>query len=452
VHAPPLQPEPQEVKTVGDLINQALSMGWPLLALLAGLLVYSQISISDPAAKKRASVKLVIGMLAAFMLLVAIAHYKASFYEANRLLPVSLVLITAMCFMMGIYFPNQAALLKIGGFMFFVAAGLSGYGNWLPQVEGGFPPPDVKLVFDAMTPQQLADEGEKIIFGGIGQNKVQGAIGKGQCPLCHAFHKGMLGERAPNLDGLPERAAKERLEDPKYSKGKPLAREYAQKESFPGAGTAETGQEYIAESHSCPSCYVVSGYGVKGTNDKESPMPAIHKPPISLSLPELAAVDTWLYVREGRDAPTYEEIIKSYEKFIPEADRPKQQEDKPAGAASALLADGSEPVDQIFAKAQCVVCHTIPGIPGAVGTQGPKLEEGTNAPNRIKDPAYKGTAHSTSDYIMESVVSPSAYVVKGFPDNLMPKVFGQKLSAGALKKIVDYLSQVKAGSPPPKIS
>ena len=186
--------------------------------------------------------------------------------------------------------------------------------------------------------------------------------------------------------------------------------------------------------------------------DKESPMPAIHKPPISLSLPELAAVDTWLYVREGRDAPTYEEIIKSYEKFIPEADRPKQQEDKPAGAASALLADGTEPVDQIFAKAQCVVCHTIPGIPGAVGTQGPKLEEGTNAPNRIKDPAYKGNAHNTPDYIMESVVSPSAYVVKGFPDNLMPKVFGQKLSAGALKKIVDYLSQVKAGSPPPKIS
>ena len=436
---------------MGDLINEALSIGWPLLAFLAGLLVYFQISISDPAAKKRATFKLFIGMIAAMMLLVAIAHYKGSFYEANRMLPVSLVLITAMCFMMGIYFPNQAALLKIGGFMFLVAAGLSGYGNWLPQVEGGFPPKEEKLDFSSMTAQQLADEGEKIIFGGIGKNKEQGAIGKGQCPLCHAFHAGMLGERAPNLLGLPERAGKERLEDPKYSKGNPAKREYTEKEAFPGSGTAENGQEYIAESHACPSCYVVAGYGVKGTNDKESPMPRIHKPPISLSLPELAAVDTWLYVREGRDAPSYEEITKSYEKFIPEADRPKQQEEK-AGTASALLADGSEPVDQIFAKAQCVVCHTIPGIPGAVGTQGPKLEEGTNAPNRIKDPAYKGTAHGTSDYIMESVVSPSTYVVKGFPDNLMPKIFGQKLSAGALKKIVDYLSQVKAGSPPPKIS
>ncbi|HJT19378.1 MAG TPA: c-type cytochrome, partial [Nitrospira sp.] len=174
--------------------------------------------------------------------------------------------------------------------------------------------------------------------------------------------------------------------------------------------------------------------------------------PISLSLPELAAVDTWFYVREGREAPSYEEITKSYEKFIPEADRPKMQEDKPAGGGGALIADGTEPVDQIFAKAQCITCHTIPGIPGATGTIGPKLEEGTNAPIRLKDKEYKGAAKSTPEYIMESVVSPSTYVVKPFPDNTMPKVFGQKLSAGALKKIVDYLSQVKAGAPPPKIS
>jgi mono/diheme cytochrome c family protein len=437
---------------VVDLISQALDIGWPALALLVGLLIYFQVSISDPAAKRRATFKTFIGIIAAIMLFIAIANYKVNFYGESRLLPVSLAMITALAFMMGIYFTNLAALLKIGGFMFFVAAALSGYGNWLPQVEGGFPPKEEKLDFSAMTPQQLADEGEKIIFGGIGQNKVQGAIGKGQCPLCHAFHQGMLGERAPNLLGLPERAAKERLEDPRYHKGKPAERDTVQKEAFPGAGTAETGQEYIAESHSCPSCYVVQGYGVKGTNDRESPMPAIHKPPISLSLPELAAVDTWLYVREGREAPSFEEIIKSYEKFIPEADRPKQQEDKPAAAAGALLADGSEPVDQIFAKAQCVSCHTIPGIPGATGTIGPKLVEGTNAPNRIKDKEYKGTAKSTPEYIMESIVNPSAYVVKPFPDNTMPKVFGQKLSAGALKKIVDYLSQTYEGKEPPKIS
>jgi mono/diheme cytochrome c family protein/cytochrome c2 len=436
---------------VGDLVKEALTIGWPLFALLACLFVYSIVSVKDGAAKKRALFKVFIGTISAFLLMLAIAHYEGSFYEANRMLPVSLVLITATCFMMGIYFPNHAALFKIGGFMFFVAAGLSGYGNWLPQVEGGFPPPDVKLDFASMSTQALADEGEKIIFGGIGKNKEQGAVGKGQCPLCHAFHAGMLGERAPNLLGLPERAGKERIEDPKYSKGKAAGRDFAQKEAFPGAGTAENAQEYIAESHACPSCYVVAGYGVKGTNDKESPMPSIHKPPISLSLPELAAVDTWLYLREGRDAPSFEEIVKSYEKFVPEADRPKQQEEA-TGVASALMADGTETVDVIFQKAQCVACHTIPGIPGAKGTIGTVLEEGTNALLRMKDKDYKGSAKTVPDYIMESIVTPSAYVVKPFPDNTMPKIFGQKLSAGAIKKIVDYLSQVKAGSPPPKIS
>lgn len=437
---------------MGDLIKEGLSIGWPLFAVLAGLFVYSLVSVKDGSAKKRALFKVFIGTIAACLLMVAIAHYKGSFYEANRMLPVSLVIITATCFMMGIYFPSQAALLKIGGFMFLVAAGLSGYGNWLPQVEGGFPPKEETKDFSSLSAQQLADEGEKIIFGGIGKNTEQGAVGKGQCPLCHAFHAGMLGERAPNLQGLPGRAGKERLEDPKYSMGKPAGRVFADKEAFPGAGTAENGQEYIAESHACPSCYVVEGYGVKGTNDKESPMPAIHKPPISLSLPELAAVDTWLYLREGVDAPTYEEMIKSYEKFIPEADRPKQEEEGAGGVASALMADGTEPVDVIFQKAQCVACHTIPGIPGAKGTIGPALEEGTNALLRMKDKDYKGSAKTVPDYIMESIVSPSAYVVKPFPDNTMPKIFGQKLSAGAIKKIVDYLSQVKAGSPPPKIS
>lgn len=436
-----------------ELIKEALSMGWPALGVLIALMFYFKASIQDPAASKRAVFKTFIGILGAFLLFMAIANYKMNFFGESRLLPVSLVLITSMTFMMAVYFTNISALLKIGGFMFFIAAALSGYGNWLPQVEGGFPPKEEKKDFSNMPQTELADEGEKIIFGGVGQNKVQGAIGKGQCPLCHAFHKGMLGERAPNLDGIPDRAAKERLEDPRYHKGKPADRDSSVKEAFPGSGTAENGIEYIAESHACPSCFVVAGYGVKGTNDKESPMPAIHKPPISLSLPELAAVDTWLYVREGKEAPGFDEIIKAYEKFVPESDRPKPADAgaAPAGA-TALMADGTEPVDQIFAKAQCVACHTIPGIAGATGTIGPKLVEGTTAPQRIKDKDYKGKAKSGPEYIMESIVEPSAFVVKGFPDNTMPKVFGQKLSAGALKKIVEYLSQVQEGKEPPKAS
>lgn len=77
-----------------------------------------------------------------------------------------------------------------------------------PQTKGGYPPPEVKLDVNSMTPQQLADEGEKIIFGGIGKSTEQGAVGKGQCTLCHTFYPEMLSERAPSICGvsLPESA------------------------------------------------------------------------------------------------------------------------------------------------------------------------------------------------------------------------------------------------------
>src|SRR5207244_12126464 len=120
--------------------------------------------------------------------------------------------------------------------------------------------------------------------------------------------------------------------------------------------------------------------------------------------------------------------------FSADADRPKQTEDQPAAGGGGLLATGEEPVAQIFAKAQCVVCHTIPGIPGAMGTVGPKLVEKTNAPNRIKDPAYKGSAKTVREYSTESVISPGTYVVKRVQDGGMPKVYGMRLSVGGVGK------------------
>lgn len=433
-----------------ELLTEAIAFGWPLLALIVAISLYKQSKVSDPNAKKDMMFNTMIGVIAAIMLLIAIVNYRDNFGVNDGKLPISLVMITTLTFLMGIYFTNIGALMKIGGFMFFVAAALSGYGNWLPQVEGGFPPPEVKLDFQSMTSQQLGDEGEKIIFGGLGQSKVQGAIGKGQCPLCHGFNQGFLSERAPNLWDIPARA-EERLKHEKYHMNDPASRDTVQKEAFEGSGTATTGQEYIAESHACPNCFVVPGFGVKGSNDTESPMPKIHKPPISLTIGELAAVDTWMYVREGKEAPTYEEIQASYEKFIPEADRPKAAaEDE--GAAGGVLATGEEPITDLFMKAGCPACHTIPGIEGATGKVGPLLAEGSNAPKRLKDAGYQGRAKSAREYITESILKPSAYVVKDYPDNQMPKDFGLKLSAGAVNKIVDYLSQVKEGSDPPPLA
>jgi len=52
---------------------------------------------------------------------------------------------------------------------------------------------------------------------------------------------------------------------------------------------------------------------------------------------------------------------------------------------------------------------------------------------------------------MESILTPSMYVVPGFPDNVMPKDFGKKLTAAAINKIINYLSQLQEGKEPPKI-
>src|SRR5437667_343610 len=69
----------------------------------------------------------------------------------------------------------------------------------------------------------------------------------------------------------------------------------------------------------------------------------------------------------------------------------------------------------------------------------------------VKEPNYKGNATTVREYIMESILTPSKYVVPGFPDNVMPKDFGKKLNAAAINKVINYLSQLEEGKNPPKI-
>ena len=96
-----------------------------------------------------------------------------------------------------------------------------------------------------------------------------------------------------------------------------------------------------------------------------------HKPPISSAL---QSQKPWILgcICEGIDAPSFEEIVKSYEKFIPEQIALLMKSLR----SHILMADGSERIT-IFAKDNAF--HVaIPGIPGrTIGTQ---LEEGTTTP------------------------------------------------------------------------
>jgi hypothetical protein len=319
-----------------------------------------------------------------------------------------------------------------------------------PQENNPLKHPPTLLNYSKMTTQQLVDEGEKIIFGGLGQAKVQGAVGRGQCTLCHATLDGPLGERAPNLFGATKRAS-ERLKDPRYHRGKPQERDTVQKEASPGSGTATTPLEYLAETLLCPNCYVPAGYGMRGTDDKESPEPNVTKPPISLKIDDLVAITTWLYVHDGQRPPSPAVIVEAFKKFMTPEDWKYVTTIPPPPVYRSLFATGEEMVDVIFRKALCIACHVIPGIPGATGTIGPALIMKSIAPLRLKDPKYSGKATTTREYITESILDPHRYVPDGYPDHVMPFDIGTKLDGLAIDKMVDYLAEVEEGKVPPPI-
>jgi hypothetical protein len=203
------------------------------------------------------------------------------------------------------------------------------------------------------------------------------------------------------------------------------------------------GEDYLRESLLCPTCYVVEGYGKDG--DTKSPMPVINKPPISLSPVELNAVIAWL---QSKDTPgDFSGVtvpLPSAESQASAAPDDAEEEDRP------VFVTGDEDIQAIINTLGCPLCHTIPGVEGAMGELGPKLHEKTNAPLRIKDSRYKGSATNTKEYVRESILNPSAYVVMNeaegelFPDGLMPQTFSTMLSVKALDKLVDFISQTEA--------
>jgi len=330
---------------------------------------------------------------------------------------------------------------------------LAGYTNWLPQQRSD-PPPKATAFVGEVTMEEYAEMGRIIIFG-TKQVAGQKAIGKGQCPLCHTFDAGDNIGRCPNLFGIGERGLTRVKEDrylnepvkigenePKSNiiKGAPdqIPEEY--RRAGAGGHDSMTAEDYIRESVMCPSCYVVEGFGKAG--DKVSPMPVIVKPPISLSNIEVNAVIAYLqsYTTPGDYANVTVPL--------------PSQDDQPAEEAASdeeapIFVTGTESIDQMINTLGCPLCHTIPGIEGAVGELGPKLHEKINAPNRIKDPRYKGKATNTKEYVRESILNPSAFVVMNeeanelYPDGLMPQGFKHQLSVDAIDKLVDFISQTE---------
>ena len=351
----------------------------------------------------------------------------------------------------------------IRGFFFWTTVSLllAGYTNWLPQQRSDPPPKEAAVVGD-VTMEEFAEMGRVIIFGAK-QVAGQKSIGKGQCPLCHTFDPGDHMGRCPNLFGV-EKRSHDRIKEDRYAtspvaigetepasgivKGKydEIPEEYRRQH-----GPDEfIGEDYIRESMMCPTCYVVKDFGNAG--DLKSPMPVIVKPPVSLSRIEGNAVIAYL---QSKDTPGEFATVTVP---LPQddagntggavAEDSSDDEDKP------VFVTGTEDIQTMINTLGCPLCHTIPGVEGAMGMLGPELHEKINAPKRIKDPNYKGKATNTKEYVRESILNPGAYVVFNeaegelFPDGLMPTDFSQQLSVHAIDKLVDFISQTEppAGS------
>ena len=273
--------------------------------------------------------------------------------------------------------PNTKVLPKILIFSITLTLLFTGVANLLPQVEGEAPV-DKEIDLGALTPESFAALGETLFMG------------KGTCTLCHK--PAPLG-RAPDIQGenMVERA-EAALADKRYK------------------GKAKTAEEYIRESMTDPSMYVVKTWGVSGSNDTKSPMPKVDAAPIELSAVEMDAIIAYLQHKDGNDITV---ALPTEAPAVEEAPSTNTNGGAPAPAKTA---------EEAIKKYGCQACHSLLGTTASIG---PSLEDVSNRLNK--------------DEIRQSIIDPAAVIAEGYT-NMMPTDFGDKMTVKELSMIVELLS------------
>jgi len=209
--------------------------------------------------------------------------------------------------------------------------------------------------------------------------------GAGGCTACHG-----LGTRAPNL----------------------LTDEKGQGPIGARCGKREPGKDckaYIYESLTSPRAYVVSGY--------EPIMPEMGR---TLSPQQLWALVAFLESNGGTVDVTASDIPPASGSAAPAASG--------GGGGAPGIAGGSTDPMTIIRGAGCTGCHKMNGEGGAIG---PDL---THVGSRL-----------SANLIRESILLPDAKTAKGYEKfkGVMPKTFGNQLTAAQLESLVQFLSSHK---------
>ncbi len=90
----------------------------------------------------------------------------------------------------------------------------------------------------------------------------------------------------------------------------------------------------------------------------------------------------------------------------------------------------------------CVGCHVTTTTGPAWNPNGDQPGIGTRATTRYTQPDYTGKATSPEQYLFESIVDPSVYLVSPFT-NLMPGTFGTALTPQNVADLIAYLETIK---------
>ncbi|MEW8461807.1 MAG: c-type cytochrome [Candidatus Thiodiazotropha endolucinida] len=219
---------------------------------------------------------------------------------------------------------------------------------------------------------------------------------KGTCTLCHK--PAPLG-RAPDIQGADMVSLiNERLADANYQ------------------GEAKDAAGYLLESMIEPGRYVVPTWGKKGTNDTESPMPAVDKAPIELSSIEMDAIIAYLQAKDGNEVTV---SLPSPE----EAESVAGVETSASG--STALPPPATTAEEALGKFACSSCHALDSADTLVG---PGLVD--------------IGARLSKEEIRQSIIDPNAVIAEGFPA-AMPADLAEKMTVKELELLVTYLAEKK---------
>jgi hypothetical protein len=111
----------------------------------------------------------------------------------------------------------------------------------------------------------------------------------------------------------------------------------------------------------------------------------------------------------------------------------------PSRAQPTTAEQPDDPGVIVYRTNYCGVCHELPAA-GTRGTFGPShVGMGAIAAERIADPAYGGQATSPAEYLAESILQPTAYLVPGYATTAHPMPSFAHLPEADITALVNLL-------------